>query len=534
MGLWKTVAIVTGLVGVRAMAFVPAVSADCAELPPRPPSVARALASCIGCHDVAGAGPRTLEAVDRALCRRSPALVERMIERGAAAPAGIGVSAAAAEALRARQRELHADRPRELERRKPKLRLAEHGGLGYLPLGDRTDPGGFLLELLKSRGPIFYDGASLPKARQAQPPGAPMAVEDLFKVVFPRIDTRTGNRYADRGGLEFPWEKCAGTDLAPTVRAFTFFVPPLEGPMVETFRVDRKHREMYSDIVNEDDRLHGFTFLPGTAFVQVLAVPNPETGATLPFEVRIRAVDAEGAWFFDVLRPFPTRTDLATALHVRFPTERRSEAVAKLLEETEAPTAARLSVSTLAQRLPAFWLARNSRSADALADRALVHRLPPLDPETWTELLDGAPFRSAMGLPWVELPVGDARSVTGYAPESDEPVHIAPKGYLGAHVRPASSQCVRCHADTQYSVRRFSPPMGTLVTAGSASAREWFGHLPGSTPQTSPDGLPPAGIFSFHPFARDSLNESALATKPVRLDRRLLDAGLLRETDTQR
>jgi hypothetical protein len=71
-----------------------------------------------------------------------------------------------------------------------------------------------------------------------------MAGEDLCKVVFPRIDTPTGNRYADGDGLEFPWEKCAGTDLAPTVWTFPFFVPPLEGPRVETFRVDRKHREI--------------------------------------------------------------------------------------------------------------------------------------------------------------------------------------------------------------------------------------------------------------------------------------------------
>jgi hypothetical protein len=71
-----------------------------------------------------------------------------------------------------------------------------------------------------------------------------MAVEDLFKVVFARIATRTGNRCTDRGRLEFPWEKCARTNLAPTVWTFPFFVPPLEGPRVETFRADRKPCEI--------------------------------------------------------------------------------------------------------------------------------------------------------------------------------------------------------------------------------------------------------------------------------------------------
>jgi hypothetical protein len=146
---------------------------------------------------------------------------------------------------------------------------------------------------------------------------------------------------------------------------------------VETFRVNRKHREMESGIVNEDDRLHGFTFFPERRSFSCgpsRILRRVQRGPSEAFAPSMRKAPV-----FRRPSPVPTPTNLATALHAHFPKERRWEAAPKVLAETEAPTAARLPVPTLAQRSPAFWLARNSRSTDAIADRALVHRPPPLD-----------------------------------------------------------------------------------------------------------------------------------------------------------
>lgn len=496
---------------------------DCATLPERPPPVAAALASCVACHSQAKEGPGTIEEVDRALCLRSPSLVERMLLRGAGT-----IDDTTADVVRERQRELLGAKPPEFDFAAPRVKLSETDRFDVLPIGDRTDPGGYFFEWLKSRGAVFYDATAVPKARQIQPVSARMSVEDFFQTVFPRLDLRTNNKYADRGGLEFPWEKSAATDLAPSIRTFTFFVPPPTGPMAKTFRVARSHSEFYSEFVNEDDMLYGFTYLPGTAFLEVLTVPYE--GRWLPIEVRLRAVDARGAWHFDILRPFPTRSSLATELHVRYPESRRPAGIAALLRETETPSMTSLRSLALADVLPSFWQARNSQATTVLEPQAAVHRLPPLDPATWVELLDRQPFRSAMGLTWLETSWKE-NALVGYSPESTEAVHFAPKGYFGSHLKTSSAQCVKCHSDTQYSVRRFSPAMGVLSTPGSTAAREWYGQMPGSTPQAGPYGLPASGVFSFHPFAKESLMSTVGQPKPVKFDPRLVGAGLLQVTD---
>ncbi len=68
---------------------------------------------------------------------------------------------------------------------------------------------------------------------------------------------------------------------------------------------------------------------------------------------------------------------------------------------------------------------------------------------------------------------------------------------------------MRCHSTTNQSVRTFD------------ARRDWYGRIRGSD-----------GIFSFHPFALESISSNGFAA-PVRMRAELISSGVIAEYNPQ-
>ena len=96
------------------------------------------------------------------------------------------------------------------------------------------------------------------------------------------------------------------------------------------------------------------------------------------------------------------------------------------------------------------------------------------------------------------------------APTTKAPFHIVPAHYDAGFVAVDQQSCMRCHDSVNESVRKFNP------------GRDWYGNIRGSD-----------GIFSFHPFAPESISNNGFA-QPVRLRREFEKAGVLEKFDAAR
>ena len=85
-----------------------------------------------------------------------------------------------------------------------------------------------------------------------------------------------------------------------------------------------------------------------------------------------------------------------------------------------------------------------------------------------------------------------------------------PVNYDAGFVSLDSHSCMRCHNTTNQSVRNFD------------ARRDWYGRIRGSD-----------GIFSFHPFALESISSNGFAA-PVRMRAELISGGVIAERVTRR
>jgi hypothetical protein len=309
---------------------------------------------------------------------------------------------------------------------------------------------------------ILYTEAEMPRAYQfwnGQLPGVHNANYN--------ISADGGEPYGN-GNREFPWGHPAGTHRTEKVEAFRFLWLPVDKdgktqPVVW-------HRKVLRGDSNQG---YAWTYPVGAIVGEVLAMPGPD-GYVYTFEMRVRTREF-GYWDVDVLRPFPTAAELAKKIKDLRPHWETEPNLVRAVAHLEEPL--KMRTHTLADSQPA------KRTFDQTMG---IDTLPALeDDELVGELLTSTTFRSTVGEVWRESPSG----VKTYAPTTAKGFHIIPAKYDAGFVQVDRTSCLRCHDSVNKPVSDFNP------------GRDWYGRVRGSD-----------GIFSFHPFAPESVSGNGYGT----------------------
>jgi hypothetical protein len=330
---------------------------------------------------------------------------------------------------------------------------------------------------------ILYTEAEMPKAYQDWGSGLPGIHSPQYNI------SADGSEPYGNGNVEFPWGTPGGTHRTNNVTAFRFLWLPRDAagklrPVV-WFRTFLR---------GDNSQGYAWRYPVGTVFGEVLSLRAPN-GSEYVFEVRLR-IREYGDWAVDVFRPFPTSEDLAERIRQLRPEWQKQPTLAKLVQHLDEPR--ELRSHTLADR----------RHSEVTFEQSMgVDRLPPVgDDELVVQLLTQTTFKSAMGTNWRT----GSNGVSTCAPTTDQPFHIVPANYDAGFLEVDQISCMRCHETVNQHVNRFN------------FGRDWYGRIRGSD-----------GIFSFHPFARDSISYNGIANS-VRLNSKLVGAGLLERYDVKR
>jgi hypothetical protein len=299
-----------------------------------------------------------------------------------------------------------------------------------------------------------------------------------------------GSEPFGNGNREFPWGTPAGTHRSKGVVSFRFMLLPRDEEGQPLPVVYFRQRGATDGAMG-----YSWTFPLGTVFGEVLTLADP-SGRHHTFELRIRRRE-RGHWDVDVFRPYPTAASLAQRIKQLRPdwaSQPKLAAAVKQLDEQPAT----LTKKTLADRQP---------GARTFASTMGVDELPDLgDDRLVAELLADATFHSALAQPWREA----ADGTLTFAPTTQASFQIVPASYDAGFVAVDSDSCMRCHETVNHSVRRFN------------SRRDWYGRVRGSD-----------GIFSFHPFAPESISGNGFA-RPVSMRREFEKAGLIEPFNPKR
>lgn len=271
------------------------------------------------------------------------------------------------------------------------------------------------------------------------------------------------------GNREFPWGSPAGLRVARH-SVFRFLLLPVR-------RGVRLPVVWFRKLLRGDDRPAVCWVFPVGTVVGECLIQTGHDGRGYAFEVRTRTRE-RGQWAVDAFRPFPTPEALAERL--------------KELGYQQPVSFGRPVLRTLVDRHP----------RQSFKSVALVEELPSLSPDVVAKLLTTTPFKSALGTSWRETSDHAAA-----APTTSQPFHIVPAGYEAGFVQVDRISCARCHENTQDHVDLFD------------ARRDWYGRIRGSD-----------GIFSFHPFAPQSISHNGSGV-PVRMNPRLVEAGVVEQYD---
>lgn len=334
--------------------------------------------------------------------------------------------------------------------------------------------------ILDDPGLIIYSEAEMPKAYQ------------FFDGAFPGVHSVNYNISANgsepfgNGNREFPWSSPAGTHRSSNVNSFRFFLLPKDS--------EGRFRPVVWHKAPTGGAAYSWTFPLGTVFGEVLMLRGPDR-RDYTFEVRIRRREA-GYWEVDAYRPFPTAKSLAERIKELRPDWEQNANLAQVCEHLQGP-----------RKLTPFMLADTQPQVRTFKQWMGVDTLPAIeDQKLVAELLSNTTFESASGLVWRESKEG----VKTCAPTTKAAFHIVPANYDAGFVAVDHKSCMRCHNSVNESVRKFD------------AGRDWYGNIRGSD-----------GIFSFHPFAPESISHNGFA-QGVRLRREFEQAGILEKFDPAR
>lgn len=261
--------------------------------------------------------------------------------------------------------------------------------------------------------------------------------------------------------VEFPWRSPGGLDVAQNeIGKFRFFRLP-----------DRKGGGVYP-VVYFRDRITGsktasyheamrWVFPRGTIFGEVLAMKDSR-GEVSTFEVRLR-IREDDYWNVEVLRPFPTSSELTAELR-----KRGHDDLAVRVE------AAPVQTVMMEDRL------HRTKKGFKSADKSVT--LPEFPEDVAKVLLNETKFKSAVGANFKDGAI---------AATSKQMFSIVPRGYLGPHIGNEPDKCMECHKHTLQHVDTFD------------SVRQWYGYVRGND-----------GIFTWHPIASRSIADTGGAIMP--------------------
>lgn len=340
-----------------------------------------------------------------------------------------------------------------------------------------------LSEVLADAGLIFYTEDEMPRAYQFWDG----MLEGVHRASY-NISADNSEPFGN-GNREFPWSTPAGLHRSTGVSTFRFLWLP-SGEDGKRLPVVWYRRNLTGD-----GRMgYAWTFPQGAIVGEVLCQRDPE-GNEYAFELRIRRREVND-WGVDVFRPFPVAEDLAARIKELRPNWYEQEQLATFVSYLTEP-----------QELPNMRLADQQPGRRAFDQRMGVDSLPALDDHALvTELLTTTTFRSALGATW-RFGTNGTRTA---APTTDAKYHIVPANYDAGFVDVDRVSCVRCHETVNQGVARFNP------------GRDWYGRIRGSD-----------GIFSFHPFSRDSISGNGYGNR-VRMRSDMQTAGLLERYDPAR
>ena len=326
-------------------------------------------------------------------------------------------------------------------------------------------------KLLADKRLLLYTDHEMPKAHQDWEGALQGIHSPLYNISADRSEPH-GN-----GNVEFPWGTPFGTHRCDNVGSLRF----LQLPQQQEGRAwpVAWYRQ------GPGGRGYAWVFPVGSILGEVVYLRAPN-GSHYTFELRTRSREV-GKWRMNVFRPFPTMQSLEAALVAR-----GHEPSASFVSY------ARSNVSSERQ-----YLASTHPGKTAFSQVARVEELPPLEESVVYDLLLNTPFVSALGSDW--KPGLDQESPA--APTTKARFHIVPKNYLGGFVSVDSKSCMRCHETTNRHVDEFD------------QRRDWYGRIRGSD-----------GIFSFHPFAAESISANGFG-QAVRMNQRMTDAGIVAQYD---
>lgn len=268
--------------------------------------------------------------------------------------------------------------------------------------------------------------------------------------------------------MEFPWLNPAGVSKNSNFNSIRFMFLP-EGKKIE----------YWIEILPGDDKRPGdgipyesvvWEFPLDTIFGEILLVTNKE-GYSYTFEVRTRRKQSNGNWKVNVYRPFPTADDLVKSIDSLPKKMRKNEKVVDL----RLLCSAKLGTTVVKERI------KNDHPVEIFNELSSMEFLPEIPEDIVKRLLSNTNFKSSLGEEW--KPNG------GFAPSTKADFHIVPKQYRASHIAANSKSCMRCHDTVQKHADDFQPFLSPNIP------RDWYGRVRGSD-----------NIFSFHPFALESIN----------------------------
>ncbi|HEX7448118.1 MAG TPA: hypothetical protein VF306_11265 [Pirellulales bacterium] len=330
---------------------------------------------------------------------------------------------------------------------------------------------------------ILYTDDEMPKVYQFWDGMFP-GVHDVHY----NISAHRGERFGN-GNREFPWSAPAGTHRSPNVETLRFMLLPVDSQGKRRPIVWFKKRHW-----GDRQPGYGWTYPVGTVFGEVLAQLGPD-GKAYTFELRTRR-RSHGHWEVDVFRPFPTAASLSRRVKELRPNWQDQPELVRLVKHLDEPHP--LPLQTLADNQPEEQVFNETMGVDflpAVSDHGLIG-----------ELLTSTVFRSSRSDTWRSGPRGEIT----FAPTTKASFHIVPANYDAGFVAIDNQSCMRCHSSCNRPVDDFN------------SSRQWYGRIRGSD-----------GIFSFHPFAPESVSYNGFRGS-ARFRYEFEQAGLFEPFDPKR
>lgn len=140
------------------------------------------------------------------------------------------------------------------------------------------------------------------------------------------------------------------------------------------------------------------------------------------------------------------------------------------------------------------WVNLRTHGGRSFDRRAGLVVLPPIP--NAKDILTSSIFKAVTASEWL--------ASTHFHMTADDNDNLIPRGYAAALLGNEREACRSCHQDTLKSVDEFD------------AGRDWYDYVAGCD-----------GIFKFHPFAPSCIGQANGDDRPVRLNKKLLDAGII-------